>query len=101
MRAVWSFWSKPFHAYKGSIWGHPLQHMLAWGLSLQTARAHYPETVLITDTPGKRLLIDQLGLSFTHVSTELDRLNRGKYGLVGHRQTCRLQSARSPIPPHR
>jgi hypothetical protein len=74
MRAVWSFWSKPFHAYKGSIWGHPLQHMLAWGLSLQTARAHYPETVLITDIPGKRFLIDQLGLSFTHVSTELDRL---------------------------
>jgi hypothetical protein len=74
MRAVWSFWSKPFHAYKGSIWGQPLQHMLAWGLSLHTARAHYPETVLITDTPGKRLLVDQLGLSFTEVSTELDRL---------------------------
>ena len=80
MRAVWSFWSKPFHAYKGSIWGHPLQHMLAWGLSLQTARAHYPETVLITDTPGKRLLVDQLGLSFSNVSTELDRLNHVDIG---------------------
>ena len=74
MRAVWSFWSRPFQAYKGNIWARPLHHMLAWGISLQAARQHYPETVLITDTPGKRLLVDQLGLQFTHVSTELDRL---------------------------
>jgi hypothetical protein len=69
MRAVWSFWSDPFHAYKSRMWAHPFQHMLAWGLSLHTVRAHYPETVLITDTP-----VDRLGLSFKHVSTELDRL---------------------------
>jgi hypothetical protein len=41
---------------------------------VRLARAHYPETVLITDTPGKALLVNQLGLNFTHVSTELDRL---------------------------
>ncbi|WP_213803543.1 DUF6734 family protein [Granulicella sp. dw_53] len=80
MRAVWSFWSHPFNAYKGKIWARPLHHMLAWGLSLHTARQHYPETVLITDTPGKRLLVDQLGLSFTEVSTELDRLQHVDIG---------------------
>jgi hypothetical protein len=74
MRAVWSFWSKPFYAGRGTHWRTPLHHLLAWGLSLRLARAHYPDTVLVTDSPGKLLLVDKLGLSFTHVSTELDRL---------------------------
>ncbi|MGP0066335.1 MAG: DUF6734 family protein [Isosphaeraceae bacterium] len=75
MRAVWSFWSRPFRAHKGTIWCKPLHHLLAWGLSVQAARRHYPDTVLITDRLGKRLLVDRLGLPFTEVSTELERLN--------------------------
>lgn len=80
MRAVWSFWSKPFSSFKGRIWRSPLHHHLAWGLSFRLARRHYPETVLITDRAGKALLVDQLGLPFTHVSTELDRLNKADIG---------------------
>jgi hypothetical protein len=74
MRAVWSFWSKPSQARTNIGWYSDLHHLLAWGLSLQTAGRHYPETVLITDRAGKKLLIDQLGLPFVHVSTELERL---------------------------
>lgn len=74
MRAVWSFWSKPFRHYKGRMWPSPLHHMLAWGLSVRLARKHFPETMLVTDTAGKALLVDSLGLSFTYVSTELDEL---------------------------
>lgn len=74
MRAVWSFWSKPSQMRKNSGWYSDLHHLLAWGLSLQTAGRHYPDTVLVTDRPGKRLLVDQLGLPFVHVSTELERL---------------------------
>jgi hypothetical protein len=74
MRAVWSFWSRPFQARKNIGWYSELHHLLAWGLSLQTASRHYPETVLITDRSGKRLLVEQLGLPFVHVSTELERL---------------------------
>jgi len=74
MRAVWSFWSKPFLGEKGRIWRSPFHHLLAWGLSLRLARRHFPETMLVTDTPGKALLVDSLGLSFTHISTELDQL---------------------------
>jgi hypothetical protein len=74
MRAVWSFWSRPFHMYYGHIWRKPLHHLLAWGLSLQTASRHYPDTVLITDRAGKKLLVDELGLPFAHVTTELERL---------------------------
>lgn len=74
MRAVWSFWSRPFEDRKNFGWNKPLHHLLAWGLSLRAAARHYPETVLITDRAGKKLLVDQLGLPFTHVSTELERL---------------------------
>jgi hypothetical protein len=74
MRAVWSFWSKPSQVRGNIGWYSDLHHLLAWGLSLRTARRHYPETVLITDRPGKELLVDQLGLPFVYVSTELDRL---------------------------
>jgi hypothetical protein len=74
MRTVWSFWSKPFYTGRGLRWREPVHHHLAWGLSLRLARAHYPDTVLITDSPGKALLVGKLGLSFADVSTELDRL---------------------------
>jgi hypothetical protein len=80
MRAVWSFWSKPYYAYKGRIWHTPLHHFLAWGLSLHLARRHYPETVLITDRAGKAVLVDHLGLSFTSVSTELERIRKADVG---------------------
>jgi hypothetical protein len=80
MRAVWSFRSKPFQAYKANVWLRPLHHLLAWGISLQAARRHYPDTVLITDRAGKRLLVDQLGLSFRDVSTELERLREVDVG---------------------
>jgi hypothetical protein len=74
MRAVWSFWSHPYQLRSGRTWYSPLHHLLAWGLSFRAAQRHYPETVLITDTPGKKLLAENLGLPFTYVSTELDRL---------------------------
>jgi hypothetical protein len=76
LRAVWSFWSKPFLAQTGWGWYEPLHHLLAWGLSHHLARRHYAETVLVTDDYGQRLLVDRLGLRFTHVSTELERLRR-------------------------
>jgi hypothetical protein len=74
MRAVWSFWSKPYTQSKGRAWPSAMHHWLAWGLSLRLARRHYPETMLVTDQLGKELLVDRLGLSFTTVSTELDSI---------------------------
>jgi hypothetical protein len=74
MRAVWSFWTKPFLAHKGRMWQEPKHHFYAWGLSLRLARQHYPDTLLVTDTPGKKMLVERLGLEFAEVSTELDRL---------------------------
>jgi hypothetical protein len=84
MRAVWSFWSEPFRGEKGRSWQSPLHHLLAWGMSIRLARKYFPETALVTDTSGKKLLVDALGLPFTHVSTELDdyrRCNPGWWSL--------------------
>jgi len=77
MRAVWSFWSKPFHAHHHRVWLRESHHLLAWVLSVETAKRHYPKTTLVTDREGARLLVDQLGLEFTTVSTALAALKDG------------------------
>ena len=74
MRAVWSFWTKPFRAYYKSSWLSEKHHLLAWVLSVETARQHYPKTSLFTDDDGARVLVDHLGLPFADVSTELEGL---------------------------
>lgn len=74
LRAVWSFWSKPYQAHHHRLWFSEKHHLLAWILSFGLARQHHPETVLVTDDPGARLLVDGLGLEFDSVSTELNQL---------------------------
>jgi hypothetical protein len=75
MRAVWSFWSAPFVAHYRHSWARPVDHLLSWVISVKTATRHYPDAMLVTDSPGRRLLVDRLGLPFTAVSTELDALD--------------------------
>jgi hypothetical protein len=74
LRAVWSFWTKPFLAHRTKIWRSPEHHFQSWVLSFLTARLHYPETALYTDDLGAELLVERLGLPFTYVSTELNDL---------------------------
>jgi hypothetical protein len=74
MKAVWSFWSKPFAALRKSSWLSEKHHLLAWVLSVERARQHYPATALFTDDEGARLLVDGIGLRFDSVSTELNAL---------------------------
>src|ERR1039458_675758 len=72
MRAVWSFWSKPYKAHREGIWASQKHHLLSWVLSVATASVHYPDTELYTDDWGAWLLVDQLGLVFGKVSTDLN-----------------------------
>ncbi len=74
MRAVWSYWSKPFREQRGSPWASSTHHLLSWVLSVKVARPHFETTVLVTDNAGARMLVDGLGLMFDHVSTELESL---------------------------
>jgi hypothetical protein len=94
MRAVWSFWTPPFLAERRSSWASDLHHWLAWGLSLAAAEAHYPDTQLVTDDAGARLLIDALDLPFAHVSTALNTLRHEDPGWwsLGKLRAYRLQT---------
>lgn len=73
MRAVWSFWSKPYFAGYAR-WYTDWHHWLGWGLSLHTTSQFYPDTYLVTDDAGARILIDRLQLPFVHVSTALNKI---------------------------
>lgn len=75
-RAVWSFWTKPYQAHRKQVWYTDKHHWLAWVLSVETARQHYPETVLVTDDEGAKILVDDIGLEFTSVSTDLNHLKK-------------------------
>jgi hypothetical protein len=75
MRAVWSFWTKPFRAFHADRWTSEKHHLLSWILSFETARRHYPDTALYTDDDGARLLTDTLRLPFASVTTELNVLS--------------------------
>lgn len=74
LQAVWSFWSKPHRSGRSTEWASEFHHALAWCLSVELARKHYPDTQLMTDDFGAHLLIDQLALPFTRVSTALNTL---------------------------
>src|SRR4051794_35780571 len=74
MRAVWSFWSAPYVSFYRRSWARPIDHLLSWVVSVQSVMRHHRDAVLVTDTPGRVLLVERLGLPFTEVSTELDRL---------------------------
>jgi len=75
MRAIWSFWSKPFENHYHQSWFSEIHHLYSWVLSVETARKHYPRTALYTDDSGARLLVDRLGLEFEFVSTSLNALS--------------------------
>ena len=94
MRAVWSFWSEPFRAYRHQAWLTTTHHLLAWVLSVETAKRHYQNTVLVTDGWGSRLLVDRLGLQFTTVSTELESLRGAdpEWWALGKLWTYRAQT---------
>src|SRR5687767_1744547 len=75
MRAIWSFWSKPFARHHHRVWASPRHHLFSWVLSVRTAVRHYGPAVLYTDTAGAKLLVDRIGLEFDEVHTDLDALD--------------------------
>jgi hypothetical protein len=89
MKCVYSFWSKPFLANipsgLPSASGNTASHSYAgfasfedflysWVLSVELSAQHYPDLELVTDTYGNSLLVEQLKLPFTSVTTVLDRV---------------------------
>lgn len=68
MRAVWSLRA----AGRATGWADERTHLLAWVLSVMTARAHYDAAVLVTNTRGRAVLAGALELPFDEVRTDLD-----------------------------
>lgn len=97
MRAVWSFWSRPHQAGHHRRWVSEKHHLLAWVLSVETARRHYPDTVLYTDADGARLLVDALALPFGRVSTLLDRIAGRDPGWWHLGKLCAYREQRKPF----
>lgn len=77
------------------IWASERTHRLSWILSVETARRHYPDIALVTDSAGARELCDGLGLEFGSVSTELDALEQAdsRWWSLGKLLACRAQRA--------
>ncbi|MEL6538847.1 MAG: DUF6734 family protein [Bacteroidota bacterium] len=81
-RAIQSYWSKPALANPMHYpWLGKTYAYRSWALSVLTLRNYFEEVVLITDTPGKHLLIDTLQLPYTQVRVELDELDELPAGL--------------------
>ena len=76
MRAVWSLWTKPLHASQHTGWPTQQHHLLSWILSVFTARQHFGETHLVTDSAGADLLVETLDLPFDSVDLSLDALGQ-------------------------
>ncbi|GAB4070841.1 hypothetical protein GCM10028812_41120 [Ancylobacter sonchi] len=72
---MWSLWTKPLKARRRTGWLTPRHHLLAWVLSVELARRHYPDTCLVADAEAAAVLVDALGLPFGAVSLGLDALD--------------------------
>jgi hypothetical protein len=94
MNAIWSFWSKPYRESKSLEWYDEVSRFCSWKLSLELAKKKFPQTILFTDNYGKKILIDELGLEFDLVSTDLNALDEldSKWWALGKLYTYLYQS---------
>lgn len=96
MKIVQSLWSKPGEK-KGDAdkcgWSDKKYNYLSWILSCLQFRKYYDEVELVTDKHGYELLIDKLGLPYTHYRILLDDLNHYNPGLfaIGKIYTYSIQ----------
>ena len=97
MRAVWSFWSKPYQAHRSRVWASEKHHLLSWILSTETARRHYRPAILHTDDAGARMLVDGLGLEFDEVHTTLNVLARHDPDWWALGKLCAYRAQREPF----
>jgi len=82
MKIVHSFWSKPTinqNVITGKVhggWRHNKYHYMSWALSCLSFKKQYEKIELLTDSIGKKILIDQLKLPYTSFRLDLERLDK-------------------------
>jgi hypothetical protein len=89
MKIVQSFWTKPFLNLENTLmdtrfnggWPGRRYNYFSWALSCLQLRKFYTDVELVTDDLGKFLLIEKIGLPYTNVSLELNKLSGYNSGL--------------------
>lgn len=78
----------------GFGWASEKYHLLAWVLSVELARRHYPELALVTDETGAGILVDGLDLPFDSIDTSLEMLEDRdpRWWILGKLYAYRAQS---------
>jgi hypothetical protein len=82
MKIIQSLWSPPIvqtrdgpgNRFNGG-WLDERNHWMSWALSCLTLHQFYDQVELITDNVGKKILVDQIQLPYSKVSTSLTELN--------------------------
>jgi len=80
MKIVQSYWSKPVMETGGRRgddrqrggWIDIRFHYMSWALSCLNFKKFYNEVELVTDSLGKEILINRIGLPYSHTMTVLD-----------------------------
>jgi hypothetical protein len=101
MKIIHSFWTKPFLKNiisKGSTefkadWVNLELYFMSWALSCCSFKRYYPDVVLYTDSLGKKILVDILGLPYSKSHTNLDLMSNCNPNLwaIGKIYTYNLQ----------
>lgn len=66
--------NKGYRHFDGG-WIQKQYNYMSWALSCLQFRKYYDEVELYTDSIGKEIFVDLLGLPYTHVEVSLDELN--------------------------
>jgi len=78
MKILQTFWTGPSAYNTGDLinmkggWLTCEYHWMSWALSCLQAKEIFGEVHLVTDLKGKQILVDQLHLPYTSVSTDLE-----------------------------
>jgi len=78
MKFIHTFWTGPSQNNKKDLismkagWLSCEYHWMSWALSCLQANKVFGAIELVTDNKGREILIDQLKLPYTHVSTDLE-----------------------------
>jgi hypothetical protein len=89
MKIIQSFWTKPFLKSADSLkdarlnggWPARKYNYFSWALSCLQLRDHYNEVSLVTDDLGKFILVDKIGLPYTDVVADMNKLDHHNAGL--------------------
>lgn len=105
MKIVQSFWTKPMlttgddhrvQALSGG-WLDRKFHFMSWALSCLQLTRYYDEVELVTDSLGKYLLVEKLGLPYTRVVEVLDSINHYDSSLWAMGKLVAFQQQQTPF----